>query len=125
MMKTVVSKDRVYVEQSCTGFLSTRWQYSLRDRGPEGPGRWNGGQGVCRARSHYSCVTFLLSMFPFWLWLPGSSGLNAETILMSSLDGLTIRFSTLLHSLHVLFLFIVYVFYLITSRLGKSRAWII
>lgn len=32
-------------------------------------------------------LTTLLSVFPFWLWLLGSSELNVETILMCSLDG--------------------------------------
>lgn len=112
MMKTVVSKDSVYAEQSRAGFLSTLWQYSLRERDHQGSGRRN---GECRDRPHDSCITSPLSMFLFWLWLPGSSELNVETILIISLNDGNFCFFILLQGLDVLFLFIVYVMVFMSS----------
>lgn len=102
MMKTVVSKDSVYAEQSCAGFLSTLWQYSLQERDPQD----QADGGACGGRPYHSGITSLLSIFSFWLWLPGSSELNAEFILLISLGAWNMCFFILLQGLSGYFYFL-------------------
>lgn len=54
-------------------------------------------------------------MFLFWLWLPGNSELNVETILIITLNDGNFCFFILLQGLDVLFLFIVYVMVYMSS----------